>query len=196
MVCPGLALVHWQGSVRSGWRVAPLKMLQRSSIQQTRSPLKPPAQPGRITQCTLHHTCCTLQRLHLTLQRPIACPGLATHTLAGLCALWLRNAASSSGNLHKAGKPQPPQTTCCPALQQTPVQAPPHLLSTVEASFDHIVFGGMPRAYYSHTGRALCDVVAECCLLFWKSPQTGKTAPHINHLPSPATALNAGAKKL
>ena len=44
----------------------------------------------------LHHACCTLQRLYLTLQCPMACPGLATHTLAGLCALWLPSAASSS----------------------------------------------------------------------------------------------------
>ena len=42
----------------------------------------------------------------LTLQWPMVCPGLATHTLAGLCALWLRNAASSSDNLHKPEKLQ------------------------------------------------------------------------------------------
>jgi len=60
---------------------------------------KPPAQPGRSTQCRLyHHTCFKLQRLHLTLQWPMTCPGLATHTLTGLCALWLPSSASTFGN--------------------------------------------------------------------------------------------------
>ncbi len=37
----------------------------------------------------------------LAIRCPLVCPALATHTLAGLCALWLPSAASSShtGNL-------------------------------------------------------------------------------------------------
>ena len=106
------------------------------------------------------HTCRTLQRLHSTLQCPMTCPGLPTHTLAGLCALWLPSAASSSGNLHKPTKPQPPQTTC-PALPQPPVQAPPHLVLAAEAVFDAAVPHCMPRAGHSHTGTVLCAVVAK-----------------------------------
>ena len=34
-----------------------------------------------------------------------------------------------------------------------------------EAAFDLAVPHGMLRAGHSHTGRALCAVVAECCLL-------------------------------
>ena len=128
----------------------------------------------------------------MTLQCPMACPGLATHALAGLCALWLPSAASSSGTLPKPGKNAPPQTTCTAPLPQPPVQAPPPLLHTAEAAFDLAVPHGMPRAGHSHTGRALCAVVAECCLLLWKSPQTGKTATPTNHLPGPAAAPSAG----
>ena len=110
----------------------------------------------------LHHACCTLQRLNLTLQCPLCCPGLATHTLAELCALWLPSAASSSfGDLHRRAKPQAPQTTCPNALQQPPVQAPPHMLHTAEPAFALFVSNGMPRAGHSHAGRALCTVVAE-----------------------------------
>ena len=69
--------------------------------------------------------------------------------------------------------PQPPQTTpCTAALPSPPVQAPPLLLHTAEATFDLAVPHGMPRAGHSHTGRALCAVVAECCLLLWTAPQT------------------------
>ena len=79
------------------------------------------------------------------------------------------------------------------ALPQPPVQAPPPLLHTAEAAFDLAVPCGMPRAGHSHTGRALCAVVNGCCLLLWKSPQTGKTAPPTNHLHStPAAAPSAG----
>ena len=173
----------------------------------------------------------------------MACLGLTTHTLTGLCARWLQGGVSSSEKLQETAKPQPPQTTCpdrlrhpmhapylllnpeftfdhavphgipravhkrtgralykfcllggasstiklqqkaakpqppqttCPDLLQHPVQASPHLLHTVEAAFDLAVANGMPRAGHSHTGRALCTVVAECCLLHWKSPQTLK----------------------
>ena len=156
---------------------------------QNCNPHKPPAQPCRSP----HHTHCTVQRLHLTFQCPMSCPGLATHTLAGTCALWLLSAASSSGNLHEPAK-QPPRISCTAPLPQPPVQAPPHLLHAAEAAFDLAVPHCMPRAGHSHTGRALCAVVAECCLLLWKSPQTGKTANTTrNHLlPSPAPAASAG----
>ena len=84
---------------------------------------------------------------------PHPCPGLATHTLAGLCALWLPSAASSFGNLHKPAKSQPPRTTCTAPLPQPPVQAPPHLLHHIaEAAFDLALPHGMPRAGHSHTG--------------------------------------------
>ena len=145
-------------------------------------------------QCSLHHACQAPQRLHLTLQCPMAsCPGMATLTLAGLCVLWLPSTASSSGNHHKPAKPQPPQTTTCLALPQPPAQGPPHLVHNAESVFDLAVPHGMPRAGHSHTGRALCAVVAECCLLLWNSPpQTGKTATPENHPPGPAAAPNAG----
>ena len=104
------------------------------------------------------------------------CPGLATHTLAGLCALWLPSAASSFGTLHKPAKPHPPPQTTCTALEQPPVQASTHLLHSAEAAFDLALARGMPRAGHSHTDRALCAVVFECCLLY-KSSQTGKLQP-------------------
>ena len=149
---------------------------------------EPPAQPSLSTICRLLIASCTLQRLYLTLQCSMACPGLATRTLAELCALCLPSAASSSGNnLHKPAKPQPPQTTR-PALPQPLVQAPPILLHRTAGVFDLAVPHGMPSAGHSHTGRALCAVVAECCLLLWKPPQSGKTATPTNHLPSLATA--------
>ena len=110
----------------------------------------------------------------IALQCPVAYPGLATHTLAGLCALWLLSAASSSGNLHKSAKLQPPQTTCL-ALPQPPVQDPLHLLRTAEAVFSLAVAYGMPRAGHSHTGRALCAVVAEQYLYKWKTLALSKT---------------------
>ena len=114
------------------------------------------------------------------MQCPMACPGLATHTLAGLCALWLPSGAYLAEKLQKAAKPhQPPQTTC-PARQQHPVQAPPLLLHTTETAFDLAVSHGIPRAGHSHTGRAVCPVVAEQRLLSRKThkaakPQTPKT---------------------
>ena len=90
---------------------------------------KPPAQPVLSTQFRLHHTCCKLLRLHLTLKWPIACPGLAIHTLAGLCALWLPGIASASERLQRSVRMHPPQTNR-PAQPQHPVQAQPHLLHT------------------------------------------------------------------
>ena len=128
----------------------------------------------------------------MDMQCSIACSGLATQTLAGLCALCLPSAAFFSGNLHTPAKSQPPQTTC-PALPQPPVQAPPHQPYRAESAFDLAVPYGMPRADHSQTGRALGAVVAECCLLLWKSPQTGKTTTPTNHLPStPAAVPSAG----
>ena len=176
--------------MRCGCRVL-LRHLEISTNRQNRNPHKPPAQqPCRSPQRRSHHTCCVLQRLHLTLQWLMSCPGLVTHTMAGLCALWLSSAASSSGNPHTPAKPQPLQPIC-PALPQHPVQAPPHQLHITEDVFDLSVPHGIPRAGNSHTGRALCAVGADCCLLFWKSPQTSKTATPTIHLPSPAAAPSA-----
>ena len=176
-----------------GCRVLP-PPLEISTNRKNRNPHKPPAQHlCRSPQCRPHHTCCTLQRLHFTLQCPImAYLGLATHTLAGLCALWLPSAASSSGQLPEPAKPQPAQTTR-PALPQPQVQAPPHMPHTPEAVFDLAVSHGMPRAGQLHTDRALCAVVTECCLLlFWKSLQTVTIViPTTNHLPSPDAAPSA-----
>ena len=54
------------------------------------------------------------------------------------------------------------QTTTCTAVPQPPVQAPPDLLTTAQGVFfDLAVAQGMPRAGHSHTGGALCAVVAE-----------------------------------
>ena len=81
-----------------------------STQQQNGNPRKPLARPYRSPQCQTLHNCCTLYQLHLAFQCPVT-SWLATHTLAGLCALWLPSAASSSGNLHNPAKPQAPQTT-------------------------------------------------------------------------------------
>ena len=161
--------------------------------RQNRNPHKPPAQPCRSPQCRPHHICCTMQRMHLALQRPMVCPGLATHALAaGLCALWLPSAASSSRTLHKAAKPQPPQTTC-PALSQPSAQTLPHLLQTAEAAFNLAISRGMPGAGHSHTGRALCAVIAECCLLLEEISRNRQNHnPHKQLQPSPAAAPSAG----
>ena len=168
--------------MRCGCRVLP-PPLEISTNPQNQKPHKPSAQhPCPSPQCRPHHTCCTQQKLHLTLQCPMTCSGLATHALAGLCALWLSSAASSFGSFHKPAKPQPPESTCTATLPQPPAQAPPPLLHTAEAAFDFTLPHGMPRAGHSHTGRVLCAVVAECCLLLWNSPHTGKTATPTNHL--------------
>ena len=167
------------------------KLQYHASINCT--PHTPPAQPGCSTQCRLHHSCSTLQKLHLTLQGPMIYQGLAIHTLAGLCALWLPSGAHYiSGKLQYPVKPQRPQTTC-PAWLQHPMQAPPHLLHTAEAAYDPAVAHGMPRAGHSHTGRALCGVVAKRYLYIWHTPAFSKTAAPINHLPSPAAPLSAGS---
>ena len=103
----------------------------------------------------------------MTLQLPMACPQLVTHTLAELCALWLPSAPTSPENLHKQTKPQPLQTTGL-ALPQPPVQVPPRLLHTAKVAPYLAVAHGMPTAGHSHTGKALCVVVAKCCPLFCK----------------------------
>ena len=133
-----------------------------------------PARPQHPVQ-TPPNLLRALQGLHLTLQLPIACPGLVTHTLAGLCTLWLSSSASSSGKLQRPAKPHRPHSIC-PVRPQHPMQTSPNLLHTAETVFDLAVAHGMPRAGHSHTGRALCTMVAECCLLLWKSAQCGKTA--------------------
>ena len=86
-----------------------------------------------------------------------------------------------------------PQNGKSVAWPQPPVQAPPHLLHTTETAYDLAVPHGIPRAGHSHTGRALCAVVAESCLLLWKSTEIGKTAIPTNHLSSPAAAPSAGS---
>ena len=182
--------------MRWGWQEA-TSQLKNSSIQQNRSPLKPHAQqPSRSTQFRLQHNFfCTLQRLYLTLQWRMACPGLGTHALAGLCALGLaRGNSTVAKQLQYSAKPQPPssQSTCCPTGSQHPVQAPAHLPCTAEAAFDLVVAHGMSRAGYSHTGRALCAVVGEHHLHSCKTPAFSKTAAPSNHLPSPPTAPSAG----
>ena len=143
-----------------GCRGAP-PQLKKTRKRQHRNTNKPPAQPGRSTQCTFHRTWYTLQMLYVTLQWPTTCPELPAHTLAGLCALWLPSDASSPEKLHQADKPHPSQITC-PALPQHPAQAPPLLLHNIDAAFDLAVpHHGMPRACQTYTGRALCTVVAE-----------------------------------
>jgi len=166
-----------------------------STNLQNRNPHKPPAQPCRSLQCRPHHSCCSLQRLNLTLQCPMACPELATHTLAELCALWwLPSAAYSCGNLHTPAKPQPPQTTC-PALPQP--QAPPPQLHTAEAALDTAVPHGMPRVGRSYTDRCLCAVVAECCLLLCGNlhkPATPHTMGFWNTLDHGSRSRRRGGK--
>ena len=91
----------------------------------------------------------------------MACPGLATHTLAGLCAQWLPSTACITEGLQNVTKPEATQSTCT-AVPQPPVQAPPDLLlTTAQAAFDLAVAQGMPRAGHSNTCGALCAVVAE-----------------------------------
>ena len=165
-----------------------------STNRQNCNPHEPPAQPCCSTQCRLCHTCCTLQRLHLILQCPVACPGLATHTLAGLCVLCLLSSDSTtSGKLQHSVTPHDPQTTC-PAKPQYPVQAPPYLLHTAGAAFELAVAHGMPMAGHSPIGRALCAVVAEWCLHnTCNTLAFSKTTIPTNHLPSPAAAPSAGS---
>ena len=172
-----------------GYRVLP-PPLDSSTIPQTRNPHKPNGRPGRRPQCRPHQSCGTQQSLHLTLQCPTEGPGLATHTLAGLCALWLPS-AWSSGQLHKPVKPQPAQATC-PARPQAPVQAPPRLQHIAEATFEPAVPHDMPRAGHSHTARALCAVVAEQRLHIYKTLASSKTTTPTSHLPGPAAGPSAG----
>jgi len=181
--------------VRCGWQAAP-PHLQNFTFEQNHSPLKPPVQPGRSTQCRLHHPCFTLQRLHLILQQPMACPGLTTHILAGPCALWLASGASTpAAKLKHSAKPQHPQTTC-PAQPQHPVEVPAQLLHTAEAAFDLAVAHGMLRSGHSQTGRALCAMVGEQHLQSCSKTQAfSKTAVPSNHLLSPAAAPSAGSRR-
>jgi len=93
----------------------------------------------------------------------MACPGLANHTLAGLCAQWLPSIASINEGLQDVSKPEEAsQTTTCTALPQPPVQAPPDLLlTTAQGAFDLAVAQGIPRTGHPHTGGALCPGAAE-----------------------------------
>ena len=119
----------------------------------------------------------------MTLQCPMACPGLATHTQAGLCALWLPSTASSSGKLQKSIKPPSPQTTC-PALHQPPVPVTSQQQHTAEAAFDLAVPHGMPRPGHKHTDRAVWRAAPPQL----KNSRKRQTAAPLNHLLSLATA--------
>ena len=152
MACPGLT-IHRLAGLGALW--LPGNSVSSSDnfhkpTGKNHTPHKPPAQPCRSPQCRPHQTYFTLQRrLHLTLQCPMACPGVAPPKLAVLCALWLPSAASSSEvSANRQAKPQLPQTTC-PALPQPPVQAPSHLLHTAEGAFDLAVPYDMARAHHS-----------------------------------------------
>ena len=92
-------------------------------------------------------------------------------------------------------KPQPPTTNYyLPSPAIAPTQASSLRLHTAELAFDLAVPLGMPRAGHSHTGRALCAVVAKKRYLHnLKTPALRKTAPPIHHLPSPAAAPSAGS---
>ena len=162
--------------------------------RQNRNPNKPPAQPRRSPQCRFSRTCCILQRVHLTLKCPMVCPGLATHTLAGPCAMCLPSAASSSGTLpHTPPKLQPPQTTCS-ALPQPPVQDKLHLLRTAEAAFDLAVPHGMLRADHSHTGRVVrldCQVMPPSLEI--STNQQNCNPPQKNQLPSAPAAPSSSS---
>ena len=150
-----------------GCRVLPPPQ-EISTNRQNRTPHQPPARCCHSTQCRLHNTCFTLQGLHLTFQCPMVCPGLASCTLAGLCALWLPSAALSrpqeiSTNQQNRIPHIPTAQHCltttkyrlhytCFTLQNV------HLtleLVTAEAAFDLPVPHGMPRAGHSQNGRAL-----------------------------------------
>ena len=146
-------------------------------------PHKPPAQPCHSPQIRLHHFFCLLQRrLDLILQGGMPRIG-HSHTgravsavLAECCLLLWKSPQTDRINA-------PQQSACPPGLAQPPVQAPPHLLHTTEAAFDLAMpLILMPRADLSHTGRALCAVVAERRLLLLQSPQTGKTKSPTNHV--------------
>ncbi len=110
------------------------------------------------------------------MQCPRACPGLATHTLAGLFAMWLPSGASSCGNLHKPAKPRPQQTTC-PSLPQPPVQAPLLLLHTAEAAFDLAV----PQACQGLANLTL----ARLCALWLPSAASSSETLHKQVKPQP-----------
>ena len=97
----------------------------------------------------------------------MACLGLATHPLSGLYAQCLLSTAYITEKLKNLAQSQFKQTTC-PALPQHPVQAPPSLLRTAETAFHLAAAHGMPRAGHSHTGIALCTVVAKRRLQNWE----------------------------
>ena len=112
MACPGLA-IHTLAGLCALWL-----LIAASSSGNPHAAAAP--------QCRPHHTCHTLQMLYLTLQCPTACPGLATHTLAGLCALWLPGSVrcgcqvlpppldgSTNRQNHNPNKP-PPRLCCSP----------------------------------------------------------------------------------
>ena len=196
MTCPGL-VTHTIAGLCALW--LPSCASKSGTLQDSAKPPppknKPPARSCRSTQCRLRSTCRTLQRLHWSLQLwPMACPVLATHTLARLYALWLPSGASTPATLQHSAKPHSPQTTCT-ARPQHPVLALQHLKQTAEAAFDLAVVHSMPRAGHSHTSRALSTVVAEWRLHIWNTPAFSKTAASTNHLPSPATAPSAGSIK-
>ena len=86
----------------------------------------------------------------------------AGHSHTGrLCAQWLQSIACITEQLQDVTKPEEASQTTCTAVPQPPVKAPRDLLTTAQAAFDLAVAQGMPRAGHSHTGGALCAVVAE-----------------------------------
>ena len=150
--------------------------------QQTISPVL------QRTQFRLHHTYCSLQRLCLTLQWPMACPaGLATHTLAGLCALWLPSGASSTEKLQKQQNRNPPKPPAQPC--RSPQCRFCHTSSKLQCLYLTLQY---PMACPWMATHTLAGLWALCFLLFWKSPYTIKSVSPTNHLPSPAAAPSKG----
>ena len=106
----------------------------------------------------------------------MACPGLATHRWQGCMHCGCRVAPQRLENFSTQQKCTPQCTTCPAWWPHLSVQAPPYLLHTAEAAFDHALACCMPRAGQSHTGRALCTVAAERHLCIWKTLALRKTA--------------------
>jgi len=97
----------------------------------------------------------------LSLQMSLVFSGLTTYILAGLYALSLESCALTTSKLPADTSKTAAPETYLPALPQYLVQAPPHLLHTEPAESELAMAYVIPRAGHSHTGRALCAVVAE-----------------------------------
>ena len=68
-----------------------------------------------------------------------------------------------------------------------------HLCALHKLNLTFAVAHGMPRAGHSHTGRAMCTVVAELRLHIWKTPAFSKTAHPTNDLPPAIAAPSEGS---